>query len=310
MLETVMRWHGKEDVFNKECSNYPGFVTKFRVSNQCSDTNDHVGFENFRHVCHKWHFKITKSIVTCLSSKDYIQIRNAFVILMHIQSHFPVLSRTEQVIQKRVEKVRDEEKNKRQDLHVLASSYLAILKSKSNSLIEEHKFHQVNEKAVREQELKTQNGDSLKNGKFFNHCPLQPVNLILCNLTRSDKKLPKDRERSEKKIIKITAEREIKKETPIREASRDKREPTPRDKLLKEAIRKEEKREATREREESENTRKRDGKEAKERRREKRQSSPPADAFEGDLSSVSNSSNGSAMPNPDLIVVDDHRGEC
>lgn len=99
-----------------------------------------------------------------MSSKDYIQIRNAFVILMHIQNHFPILKRTEQVIQKRVEKVRDEEKNKRQDLHVLASSYLGILKQKFSQLILESDFHQVSEKAM-EQE-KAVNGDAAKNGKI------------------------------------------------------------------------------------------------------------------------------------------------
>lgn len=60
MLETVMRWHSEKAIFDKECSNYPGFVTKFRVSNQCSEASDMVGFENYRHVCHKWHYKITK----------------------------------------------------------------------------------------------------------------------------------------------------------------------------------------------------------------------------------------------------------
>ncbi|CRK88716.1 CLUMA_CG002522, isoform A [Clunio marinus] len=284
MLETVMRWHGDQATFNKECAKFPGFVTKFRVSNQCSDTNDNVGYENFRHVCYKWHFKIAKSIVTCLSSKDYIQIRNAFVILMHIQNHFPVLLRTEQVIQKRVEKVRDEEKNKRQDLHVLASSYLGILKLKCNQLIPESEFHQVSEKAL--QEEKTMNGDA---GKI-------------------DKKPLKDRERSEKKLIKVTAEREIKKETPARESSsRDQREPTPREKSVKEIKVKEEKREReTRERDEP----------------EKIAfalflflaaalfavcSPHAADTFEGDLSSVSNSSNGSMHPTADLVIVDDQR---
>lgn len=29
-----MRWHSDQATFNKECANYPGFVTKFRVSNQ------------------------------------------------------------------------------------------------------------------------------------------------------------------------------------------------------------------------------------------------------------------------------------
>lgn len=34
MLETVMRWHGDQATFNKECAKFPGFVTKYRVSNQ------------------------------------------------------------------------------------------------------------------------------------------------------------------------------------------------------------------------------------------------------------------------------------
>lgn len=122
----------------------------------------------------------------------------------------------------------------------------------------------------------------------------------------TDKKLPKDRERSEKKIIKITAEREIKKETPAREPSQSQREPTPREKSVKEVKSKEEKRE-TKEREDVDGVRKRD--KDKERRREKRPSSPLADTFEGDLSSVSNSSNGSIHPIPDVVVVEEQRGK-
>lgn len=86
---------------------------------------------------------------------------------MHIQNHFPVVMKTEQVIHKRVEKVRDEEKNKREDLHVLASSYLGILKQKQGQLIAEQDFHQVSEKAAAEQ-AKSVNG-SAKTGKKFNN---------------------------------------------------------------------------------------------------------------------------------------------
>uniref|UniRef100_A0A182M4N4 THO complex subunit 2 n=1 Tax=Anopheles culicifacies TaxID=139723 RepID=A0A182M4N4_9DIPT len=124
MLETVMRWHSDEATFNKECANYPGFVTKFRVSNQYSEAIDHVNYENYRHVCHKWHYKITKAMVFCLDSKDYMQIRNSLIILMRILPHFPVLTKLSQILEKKVEKVREEEKNQRQDLFVLASSYI------------------------------------------------------------------------------------------------------------------------------------------------------------------------------------------
>lgn len=34
MLETVMKWHSSAVTFEKECAKYPGFVTKFRISNQ------------------------------------------------------------------------------------------------------------------------------------------------------------------------------------------------------------------------------------------------------------------------------------
>lgn len=102
----------------------------------------------------------------------------------------------------------------------------------------------------------------------------------------------------------MTAERELKPETPVRESSTREptREPTPREKSVKHVTREEK-----REREDSEVSKKRD-KEKEKRVREKRPSSPPVDAFEGDLSSVSNSSNGS-IQTADVVVVDDHRGE-
>ncbi|XP_023304562.2 THO complex subunit 2 [Lucilia cuprina] len=149
MLETVMRWHSDQATFNKECANYPGFVTKFRVSNQFSEANDHVGYENYRHVCHKWHYKITKAIVFCLDSKEYMQIRNALIILMRILPYYPVLAKLSQIIERKVEKVREEEKNKRPDLFVIASSYIGQLKTKSAQMIKESDFHQVTERPQR-----------------------------------------------------------------------------------------------------------------------------------------------------------------
>nr|XP_040234043.2 THO complex subunit 2 isoform X2 [Anopheles coluzzii] len=149
MLETVMRWHSDEATFNKECANYPGFVTKFRVSNQYSEAIDHVNYENYRHVCHKWHYKITKAMVFCLDSKDYMQIRNSLIILMRILPHFPVLTKLSQILEKKVEKVREEEKNQRQDLFVLASSYIGQLKAKASQMMLESDFHQVPEKTFK-----------------------------------------------------------------------------------------------------------------------------------------------------------------
>ncbi|KAJ8978313.1 hypothetical protein NQ317_008185 [Molorchus minor] len=133
MLETVMRWHKSKEIFEKECANYPGFVTKYRVSNQHADNLDNVGYENYRHVCHKWHYKLAKAMVTCLESKDYVQIRNALIILIKIIMYFPVL----------IKLIRDEEKNNRQDLFTLSVSYLGLLKQRMTGghMMKEGEFH-------------------------------------------------------------------------------------------------------------------------------------------------------------------------
>ena len=67
--------------------------------------DDHVDYENYRHVCHKWHYKIAKALVVCLESQDYVQIRNALTILSKILPFFPVMIPLANVIEKRIEKV-------------------------------------------------------------------------------------------------------------------------------------------------------------------------------------------------------------
>lgn len=146
VLGTAMRWHGDKDAFHRECAHYPGFVTKYRVSNQFTEANDHVGYENYRHVCHKWHYKITKAMVVCLDSGDYVQIRNALIVLIRVMPHFPVLAKLAQIIERKIEKVKDDEKNVRQDLFVLATGYSGQLRNKGPSMMRESDFHQVGDK--------------------------------------------------------------------------------------------------------------------------------------------------------------------
>ena len=85
-------------------------MTKFRVATgpdgAKGGADDHVDFENYRHVCHKWHYKIAKALVVCLESKDYVQIRNALTILFKILPFFPMISNLAGVIEKRIDKVR------------------------------------------------------------------------------------------------------------------------------------------------------------------------------------------------------------
>ncbi|XP_043197007.1 THO complex subunit 2-like [Amphibalanus amphitrite] len=143
LLETVMHWHGSKEVFERECAFFPGFVTKFRVSNKQNERSDHVDYENYRHVCFKWFYKITKAIVTCLDSREYVQIRNALKILIKILPCYPVLSHVANIVEKKVESVIQAEKNKRQDLAIMATSYAGLLRARKHTYIPEKDFHTV-----------------------------------------------------------------------------------------------------------------------------------------------------------------------
>ncbi|XP_022828903.1 THO complex subunit 2 isoform X1 [Spodoptera litura] len=146
VLGTAMRWHADKQAFHRECAHFPGFVTKYRVSNQFTEANDHVGYENYRHVCHKWHYKITKAMVVCLDSGDYVQIRNALIVLIRVLPHFPVLAKLAQIIERKIDKVKEEEKTQRQDLYVLATGYSGQLRNKGPTMMRESDFHQVGDK--------------------------------------------------------------------------------------------------------------------------------------------------------------------
>merc|ERR1719400_2472218 len=154
MLETVMKWHAEREVFERECSGYPGFITKFRVTekNNSSNETDTVDFENYRHVCHKWHYKIAKALVVCLESKDFVQIRNSLIVLTKIIQHFPAIQNLATVIEKRVEKVCEDEKDKRQDLYIKARSYQGQLGARKAKMMKESDFHVVKGKKGEETE--------------------------------------------------------------------------------------------------------------------------------------------------------------
>ncbi|XP_071787081.1 THO complex subunit 2-like isoform X1 [Asterias amurensis] len=142
MLKTVQKWHSDKAIYEKECGNYIGFVTVLRASGaESSNKADQLDYENFRHVCHKWQYKLTKAVVSCLESKDYTQIRNTLILLTKILMYFPLVLNLSVVLEKRVDKIRAEEKDKRPDLFALAMGYSGQLKARKSHMIAEDQFH-------------------------------------------------------------------------------------------------------------------------------------------------------------------------
>ena len=87
-------------------------------------------------------------MVFCFDSKDYSQIRNGLTVLNKILPEFPVVLNLAQALEKRILKVKEEEKTVRPDLYALAMGYSAQLNSRRNTFIAEEKFHHVEKKAA------------------------------------------------------------------------------------------------------------------------------------------------------------------
>lgn len=71
-------------------------------------------------------------------------MRNALIVLIEILPHFPVLQRLAQMVEKKVERIiEDEKKEETIGLATLAKSYNGLLKNKSFQFIREQDFHDV-----------------------------------------------------------------------------------------------------------------------------------------------------------------------
>uniref|UniRef100_A0A8B9XET8 THO complex subunit 2 n=1 Tax=Bos mutus grunniens TaxID=30521 RepID=A0A8B9XET8_BOSMU len=142
MLETVTKWHSDRATYEKECGNYPGFLTILRATGfDGGNKADQLDYENFRHVVHKWHYKLTKASVHCLETGEYTHIRNILIVLTKILPWYPKVLNLGQALERRVHKICQEEKEKRPDLYALAMGYSGQLKSRKPYMIPENEFH-------------------------------------------------------------------------------------------------------------------------------------------------------------------------
>ncbi|KAL3318561.1 THO complex subunit 2 [Cichlidogyrus casuarinus] len=137
ILNFVMRWHASSEVYAQECSKYPGFVTAIQDS-------DKLSYEDYRHVVYKWHYRITKSVVACLESCNYVQIRNGLIVLTRIAPHYPKLVNFGNAVERRLSKLKTEDK--RPDIKALALSCMGMLKPHKADWRAEDKFHNISQR--------------------------------------------------------------------------------------------------------------------------------------------------------------------
>uniref|UniRef100_A0A0D9YJ66 THO complex subunit 2 n=1 Tax=Oryza glumipatula TaxID=40148 RepID=A0A0D9YJ66_9ORYZ len=131
-LKMAYRWKSDESLYERECGNKPGFAVYIRYPN-----SQRVSYSQFVRVHWKWSGRITKVLNQCMESKEYMEIRNALIVLTKISSIFPVIRKSGVNLEKRVAKLKGDE---REDLKVLATGVAAALAARKSSWLSEEEF--------------------------------------------------------------------------------------------------------------------------------------------------------------------------
>ncbi|XP_073105250.1 THO complex subunit 2 isoform X1 [Elaeis guineensis] len=131
-LKMAYHWKSDESIYEHECGNMPGFAVYYRFPN-----SQRVTYSQFIRVHWKWSGRITRLLVQCLESTEYMEIRNALIVLTKISSVFPVTRKSGINLEKRVAKIKGDE---REDLKVLATGVAAALAARKGSWVSEEEF--------------------------------------------------------------------------------------------------------------------------------------------------------------------------
>uniref|UniRef100_A0A0D9V9I6 THO complex subunit 2 n=1 Tax=Leersia perrieri TaxID=77586 RepID=A0A0D9V9I6_9ORYZ len=131
-LKMAYYWKSDESLYERECGNKPGFSVYIRFPD-----NERVSYSQFVRVHWKWSTRITRVLNQCMESKEYMEIRNALIVLTKISSIFPVIRKSGVNLEKRVAKLKGDE---REDLKVLATGVAAALASRKSSWLSEEEF--------------------------------------------------------------------------------------------------------------------------------------------------------------------------
>ena len=131
-LAQLLHWKSHEDVYKEECAKLPGFSVSFADQNSKKAT-----YEDYVKVVFKWYCKVVKSLLQCLESTEYMELRNALHVLTRTIDVFPRMKKLGDLLEKRVAKLREEE---RKDLQMLASQYHGLLQKAKPGLQTQEQF--------------------------------------------------------------------------------------------------------------------------------------------------------------------------
>lgn len=139
------RWQKDQNVYEREAwgskKTLPGFAKKVN-SNGKPDYFLH--FEDFRRLLYKWHQLLFAALQTCLSSPEYMHIRNAISVLKAMTENFPAINFHGNQLQKLISGLGQSDQG---DIKVPSLSLMAGLNKAEKSWILPQAFRKGQEKA-------------------------------------------------------------------------------------------------------------------------------------------------------------------
>ena len=142
VLRLLSRWHADKTLFEREAfgqkRELPGFTLK--MSSDKSQFS-FLDFEDFRRLLLKWHRNLSFAIKACISSGEYMHIRNAVNVLNNIHQFFPAVNWMGQNLLTSITELSKNES--REDLKVAAMSLMAALKRREKDWVMPQAFNLV-----------------------------------------------------------------------------------------------------------------------------------------------------------------------
>ena len=93
ILRDLARWHKEKSLYEREAYGskriLPGFA--MQLDNEGKPVT-FLNYEDFRRILYRWHGVVFSALQACLSSAEYMHIRNAISVLRSISQHFPAIN--------------------------------------------------------------------------------------------------------------------------------------------------------------------------------------------------------------------------
>jgi THO complex subunit 2 len=145
ILRDLARWQKDKNAYEREAwgskKSLPGFAKKVS-SNGKPETFLH--YEDFRRLLSKWHQLLFNALQTCLSSTEYMHIRNAISVLKAVAEPFPAINFHGNQLQKLISRLGQSDQG---DIKVPSLSLMADLNKAEKSWILPQAFRKGQDKA-------------------------------------------------------------------------------------------------------------------------------------------------------------------